>query len=306
MEQLHVTLAGAVSFRRGNRVVVDRAFRGRQVRLVTAVVVLERPGPISVDVLADALWQTGVPDNWRVGVRGLVGRVRRHLVEVGLDGSVIRGEAGRYHVELPDVVVDLEQAETRLAAARERTAVGDHEQARMLAGRARAVLSRPVMAGIDSSWLDVVRRRVTQQHHASLVLLGTSRGRVGQHAEARAVLEEALSLDPVREDAWRALMRVEANAGNAPSALRVYERCRRLLVNELGVDPSAKTQQLHATILRAIPTPDEVPAAAGWPRRRPVPGPTGGPRALRRAVGLHDVRSQPLLRQDTEIQHVME
>jgi len=252
---LEVTLAGAVVLRRGHREVGDRILAARQVRLVTAMLVIERHHPVAVDVLAAQLWPGEAPDQWRVAVRGLVGRVRKALVQLGLDGSAIRGEPGRYVVDLSDVVVDLERASDTLRVAERAKERGDAEQGRDGASVARSILSRPVLAGIDGDWVDQQRRRVGRDHLRSLVVLGVCRSRLGDHAAARSVLVEAVELDPLREATWRALMSAELAAGNAAAALGTYEDCRQRLAEHLGVDPSDETQRLHGDVLQAIPVP---------------------------------------------------
>jgi pentatricopeptide repeat protein len=63
--------------------------------------------------------------------------------------------------------------------------------------------------------------------------------------------EEALRLEPFRESTYRTLMRAHAAAGNRAEALRVYQRCRDLLAEELGVDPSGETEGLYLGMLRS-------------------------------------------------------
>ena len=46
-------------------------------------------------------------------------------------------------------------------------------------------------------------------------------------------------------------MRAHALAGNRAEALRVYARCRQILSEELGVDPSPPTESVYLEILRA-------------------------------------------------------
>lgn len=61
----------------------------------------------------------------------------------------------------------------------------------------------------------------------------------------------ALELEPFRESSYRLLMRAHASAGNRAEALRVYERCRSVLGEELGVPPSPETEGLYLEILGA-------------------------------------------------------
>jgi class 3 adenylate cyclase/DNA-binding SARP family transcriptional activator len=57
-----------------------------------------------------------------------------------------------------------------------------------------------------------------------------------------------LALDPLDEAAHRALMRLYAGSGQQTAALRQYEACERVLMNELGVVPSEETRELYAAI----------------------------------------------------------
>jgi DNA-binding SARP family transcriptional activator len=56
---------------------------------------------------------------------------------------------------------------------------------------------------------------------------------------------------PFRETGYQLLMRAHAAVGNRAEALRVYERCRSLLSEELGVPPSSQTEAVYLDILRS-------------------------------------------------------
>ena len=62
---------------------------------------------------------------------------------------------------------------------------------------------------------------------------------------------EAVALEPFRETSYQLLMRAHAAVGNRAEALRVYERCRCLLSEELGVPPSSQTEAVYLEILRS-------------------------------------------------------
>jgi DNA-binding SARP family transcriptional activator len=270
-----VTLAGAVTMVRGDRHLSDAAFPGRQLRLVTAMLVLGRQDPVSMERLADELWPENVPDQWRPAVRLLVSKVRRAAADLGLPAESITSIGGAYRVDLGQVHVDIERAAGWTARARAELAEGNIESGRDLANRARAVLSRPILPGVESEWLDEIRDRATRDGVDALILLGECRSLLGHHPEARAVLAQAVERAPLREDAWRALMQVELRAGNAGAALQAYERARYELVEGLGVDPSPDTQRLHLEILESIPShrtcawpPRAAPIARRWTAAR--------------------------------------
>lgn len=58
-----------------------------------------------------------------------------------------------------------------------------------------------------------------------------------------------MAVDPLREAGYQRLMRAQAAAGHRAEALRAYQACRRVLSEELGVDPSPETEALYLELL---------------------------------------------------------
>jgi len=73
----------------------------------------------------------------------------------------------------------------------------------------------------------------------------------GEPTVAIDVAEEVLTAQAFRESAYRLLMRAHAAAGNRADAIWVYERCKKLISDELGVAPSAETTVVYLDVLRA-------------------------------------------------------
>ena len=75
----------------------------------------------------------------------------------------------------------------------------------------------------------------------------------GELGNAVRYAAEITELEPFRETSYRALMQVHVAAGNPAEALRVYERCRRFLADELGAYPSPESEAVYLEILRSSP-----------------------------------------------------
>jgi len=73
--------------------------------------------------------------------------------------------------------------------------------------------------------------------------------RSGEPHEAIRTARALLEVDPLNERAHRKLMTAYARTGRTSYALRQYLECRRAMVVELGVEPSAETSRLQARIL---------------------------------------------------------
>lgn len=283
------TVAGALGLVHDGARIEDRAFGGPQPRLVAAMLLVDRDRAWAPEQLAAQLWPSGRPERWRPAVRGLVSRLRALLAEVGVEGEVVTSRSGHYHVELVDLAVDLEIAHEEVVRAARALANGRLAVADDLAARARAVLSRPILAGVDAPWVEELRRVVGPDHVESLLVLGRARRGQGRWAAARSAVTEALGQAPFREDAWRDLMGLEAASGNVATALQVYEDCRRQLADELGVDPSPATQDLHTAILRGVPVQAEVPD--GHVPESTAPALAARPRPVEDAPDADDQRS---------------
>ncbi|MCB9113649.1 MAG: AAA family ATPase, partial [Caldilineaceae bacterium] len=70
----------------------------------------------------------------------------------------------------------------------------------------------------------------------------------GDHHIAQRLARQQLSLEPWREEAHRQLMQALALSGERSAALAQYELCRRVLLEELGIEPAPETQTLLARI----------------------------------------------------------
>ncbi|MFE3783697.1 ATP-binding protein, partial [Amycolatopsis sp. NPDC059090] len=105
--------------------------------------------------------------------------------------------------------------------------------------------------------------------------------RLARHAEVIAELEALVESHPLRERVRGQLIRALYGAGRQAEALAAYADTRRVLSDELGVDPSPELQALHLAVLRRDPGL-EPPA-----RPAPGPGPSRAGRARRTNLRAH-------------------
>jgi WD40 repeat protein/DNA-binding SARP family transcriptional activator len=254
-----VSLVGRIAVRAAGTALDERALPGRQPRLAFSLLLLERHRGVSRDELAENLWVARRPETWEAAIRGVVSRVRGFVVASGLGGrDALRTHLGAYRMELADpVAVDVEIATAALRRAERALEAGDSRFAADEAARARGVLVRPFLPGIEAPWVEDRRRELHLCLLRSLELLAEARILLGEHGYAARAAADAIALDQLRESAHRSLVRALAGSGNGAAAVRAYERCRRLLAEELGVDPSRETQRLQRELLHGIPTAPE-------------------------------------------------
>jgi WD40 repeat protein/DNA-binding SARP family transcriptional activator len=259
-----ISLAGRIAVRVGETVSDERDLPGRQPRLAFALLVDERRRPVTREELADNLWPDQRPASWESALRGVVSRVRGFVAASGLGKpELLHADSGTYRLHpLDEVEVDLEFAAALVESAASALAAGNAPTAAERAEQARSVLAQPLLAGIDSTWVSDRRRQLLGSHLQALEVLADARLALGDPSHAATAAEASISLDPFRESAHRTLMRALLATGNGAAGLRAYERCRSLLVEELGVDPSPETQALHLELLRSSPVNVVTPPVA--------------------------------------------
>ncbi len=93
-------------------------------------------------------------------------------------------------------------------------------------------------------WVVIERERFRQVRLHALEALCAALTEAGRFDRAIDVGLSAVADEPLRESAHRAVIRVHLAEGNRSEALRQYELCRQLLMDQLGVGPSPETDRL--------------------------------------------------------------
>ncbi len=263
---LRVTVAGRVGVEAGGNAVALTGL-GRLGRLTLAYLVCERHRPVSRDELADALWGEDLPRSWEQMLRALSAKMRVMLRDAGLDPAQALVTAfGAYQLHLPaDAVVDVEDAAANRDAALAAMAAGDAGRSVELAGAAAAVAARQFAPGATGTWVERRQAELRELNLSALEIVARGAAALGRTADAVAAAEEAIALEPFRESAYLALIGAHAKAGNRGEALRAYERCRRVLAEELGVNPSPSTEVAYLELLQDPPPVDDQPVALPFP-----------------------------------------
>jgi DNA-binding SARP family transcriptional activator/tetratricopeptide (TPR) repeat protein len=249
---VRVSLAGRLEVETDGRTLDAARLPGRQGRVVLAYLVAERDRPVPNEELAEAVWGPAPPPTWQPALRGVVSRVRDFLEALELPADdMLTSVSGCYQLVLPDdATVDVELAAGEADAAVRAFADGDLERALEAAGAARALAGRPLLPGQEGGWVERLRtawQQVLVRALQVMVDASLARGR-GEAAVQPAT--ELVGLEPFRESAHLRLLRARAAAGDRGEALRVYDRCRRLLAEELGVDPSPELEAAYLELLR--------------------------------------------------------
>ncbi|TKK91441.1 AfsR/SARP family transcriptional regulator [Herbidospora galbida] len=216
-------------------------------RIALAALLLEANRHVSVDRLAEAMWEgRDVPGDARDSVQTHIRRLRRsltddagrRLIHTGEDGYVLLTDPGD---------VDVTAFHDLLARAERAT---DPVTESDLIGAALALWRGAALADVPSESLrrdhvpvlDEQRLRALERWFALQI-------RLGRHGRVIPDLRRATADHPLRERLWEQLMTALHRSGRQAEALQAYLAVDRLLREELGVDPGEPLRRLHREIL---------------------------------------------------------
>jgi SARP family transcriptional regulator, regulator of embCAB operon len=240
-----IQLCGALAVElRGRR--IDGSLPSRQGRLLFAYLTLNRRRAITRDELIEALWPYGMPAAAPAALTVLLSKLRATV------GAEILGGRGDVTLALPVAArVDVEDAFAGVHAAQSAVALGEWKRAWGPALRAQFIAGRRLLPEQEAPWIDEWRQRLDDVlDHALEAYAAACLGIGGTElAGAERAARRLIDRSPLRESGYRLLMDTLAVQGNVGEAMRVYDRARRMLREELGIAPGRAIREAHARLL---------------------------------------------------------
>jgi DNA-binding SARP family transcriptional activator len=230
---------------------------GREVRLdgprqakMLAALLIDANNLVAMERLVAVMWDGKAPATAVRQVQDALSGVRRNLAGCGAPSSLISTRRGGYQIHLaPDQLDLLEFDQARYLAERH---TGPSEKAVALR-QALACWRGDALADVSSRVLELDAARLNEKRAATQTLCLSIELGLGRHREVIEELTALLRKYPYDEHVAEILMVALYRCRRQGEALQVYERLRRTLADELGVDPAPPIQAVHGRILVADP-----------------------------------------------------
>ncbi|MEZ4673662.1 MAG: AAA family ATPase [Caldilineaceae bacterium] len=251
---------GTLQVVRADHTVTESDWHTRQARQLLKILITERPQPVSTDRLIDLLWPNSAPAAAATTLRSAINALRNVLEPDRRSRApskyIITKTPGYAFSDHADIWLDVAHFESLLNRS-------DGEESPT---RRRQLLEEAIELYQDdylnsdpyADWAQNEREQLQERYFSALLALADLRAAEGNFTAAIAACRRIIARDPVRENAYQALMRYQAESGDSASALLTYERCRTLLAEDLGADPSPLTQAWHQQILNGEIGPQQV------------------------------------------------
>lgn len=244
--RLEFGVLGPVLLRLADVVVPIRA---RKQRTLLAALILHVGETVTVDDLTEFLWAERPPSGARGAVQAYVMRLRQ-VIRDDADNPLIRTTSGGYLLAAPPESVDLVRFNRTVQQADEAAAREDTPTASRLLAEALELWRGPPLADIDSDTLSRYEvPRLGEQRLLAIERLAEAEFACGRHREVISDLRGLVTEHPMRERYWYLYMLALNRSGRRAEALAAYRRARKLITEELGVEPGDELRQLHQAVL---------------------------------------------------------
>jgi DNA-binding SARP family transcriptional activator len=226
--------------------------------------------------IVDELWGEAVPDSAQKMVQIFVSQLRKQL-----PGGMLRTRAPGYLVVLDGHSLDLRRFERLGEEGRAALAGGWFAEAAQRLQEALTLWRGPALGEFEEPFAQLESARLEEQRVAYLEDRIEADLALARHGELVAELEALVRRHPQRERLRGQLMLALYRSGRHAEALESYQGFRRMLADELGIDPPARLRELERRMLQQDPSLD-VAARSTPAARRLAAGiaPVGRPRAI--------------------------
>ena len=237
---------------------------GRKQRALLAALLLDANRVVPADALIEALWGEAASTKAPANLHSLVSRLRRTL-----GAERIERHAGGYLLRVLESEVDLQRFERLRAEARLLPPSAASERLRLALDLWRG----PPLADFTyDSWVGSEIQRLEELRVAAIEERIDADLEAGRHKELIAQLQGLVAEHPLREGFRRQLIVALYRSGRQAEALEAYQAARRMLDEDLGLEPSPALRELEGAVLRQDPALD-APLPVRGPQS-PIPGRT--------------------------------
>ena len=228
---------------------------GQRQRAVLALLAIHIGEVVPSDRLITYLWGETPPRTAATSLQNAVSQLRK-----ALGSDVVETRAPGYALNAETNAVDARRFEQLVSEARS----ADADRRIALVGEALQLWRGPPLADFpyeafaqnEAARLEELRLTAVEERIDAELELGEAAELVGE-------LEQLVRENPLRERPRGQLMVALYRNGRQAEALQAYQEARKMLVDELGIEPTPTLQQLHASILRqeSALQPQVVPGA---------------------------------------------
>ncbi|SPE64228.1 Regulatory protein AfsR [Streptomyces netropsis] len=228
------------------------ALQGARQRTIMSLLLLTPDHVVSVDTLADAVWDGRPPATARNQIAICVSALRKTFKAAGVEDLLVTSHPG-YLLASGEHRIDAVEFEEQVSRGREAARSGRLEEASACFEDALAMWRGPALEGITAERVEKDAARLTETRLDVYEEFVGLRLELGRHQELIGELSAFIRENPLREQSIAHLMLAHYRSGRRAEALETYREGHRILADELGISPGPVLRDLHEAVLNDLP-----------------------------------------------------
>jgi DNA-binding SARP family transcriptional activator len=257
---LQISVLGPLMIRRGGIELGANDLGGPKPRQVLEILLMNFGSAVSKTRIMELLWGGNHPALALRTLESYVSVLRRHLQPGAGRTGALRTVTGGYAIDRSLVDLDLDRFETLTKAASQ----AEPREALALLTEALELASAPLLGDeLLPSWAEEERAAHATRVGLARVVAAETALAVGETSRAIHWAGLAAREDPLNERAWTALILGLEQNGENTEALRTFDRCRKVIDQELGCAPGPALREAQARLLRSTAPPLRPPESVG-------------------------------------------
>ncbi|MEW2380412.1 BTAD domain-containing putative transcriptional regulator [Micromonospora sp. NPDC047812] len=246
------------------------ALDGAKQRTVLAALLLAEGRTVPDTRLCELLWGERPPATFAAQLYNYVSRLRKYL---GAEVDIVRQWSG-YQLRIGAARLDLDEFERLAEAGREALRDGRYAEAAERLHAAMSLWRGPALSNVTEHLAAAEAHRMAEVRMAVLESRIEADLRLGRHVRLVPEITQLVAEHPLHEGLRSQLMTALLHSDRQADALAAYHEGRRVLADELGVDPGPLLTEAYRSILAGPPAPAVV-AEPSWHGVRPAMLPPG-------------------------------
>ncbi|MBI1743232.1 tetratricopeptide repeat protein [Candidatus Acetothermia bacterium] len=269
---LKLQLLGSFQVWRDGALISGRALSPGKPQALLKLLLSHRGQVFTQDQLMEALFPDLDPDKAVRNLHARLSELRRALepkLKKGSESQFILnvGQQGYCFSKDAPCSIDTEEFQRFIEAAQASEKAGRWPEALGTYQQAMALYQGEFLAeDLYEEWASTPREHWREVYLLALLRQADCHARLGQYSQAIELCAKVIALKPTQETAYRQKMLYHALVGEQSEALKIYQACVKALKEQLDVEPSSETRELHEQILKGNISTQGYPAPAGAAR----------------------------------------
>jgi LuxR family maltose regulon positive regulatory protein len=248
---LSVTCFGEFGVKYGDQMVGEPGWLATRAGELFAYFVTFRESSVPRDRVLEALWPGAAPERGSGAFHTALYKMRQMLRTSGRPEKFVQSRSGEYRLEKELFWLDVDEF-VELNAKCSRHAHESIERCETCIGRLQRAVNLyhgDYLENLYYDWALDEQRQLQETYLKVLQVLAVHHAGQGDYEAAIAHCQQALALDPLREDVHCRMMRYYGRLGDRNAIVRHFRRLEQTLADELGVDPMPETQNLYRSLV---------------------------------------------------------